>query len=139
MKEPSFVAEAAAAVAAAESAVAAAESAVVARRADLSATRAAYREALERADRGLPKCALVTLSYRTDKIASAAPMVILRRTPGGLLVVRHAGMRGSESRFEWSAMRGAYVEKRAHGRGFPMAAIELRDVPDEYMPKGREA
>lgn len=129
-------------------AVAAAEEAVAAKAAELAATKeavrrlerehsdcvAALREAQTNADAALPQCDLVLVVWRGDKETPAGRMVILRRTPGGMLVTRRVGDAAAyEYRFKWSARRAKYVQFEKQG-SWVNNRRELRSVPAEYVP-----
>lgn len=129
-------------------AVAAAEEAVTAKAAELAAANetvqrlereywecvAALRQAQTDADAALPQCDLVSVGWRSDKETPAGRMVILRRTPGGMLVTRRVGDAAAyEYRFKWSAHRGKYVQVEKQG-SWVSDHRELRSVPAEYVP-----
>lgn len=99
--------------------------------AEVSNARATVRIALEAADAGLPRCSLVTIDWRSGVAKPAGDVVIVRCTPGGLLVVRKAGEE-NELRFKWSKFSGVY--RQAEKARFTSETRELREVPPEFMP-----
>ena len=133
-------------------AVIAAEAARVAKGAELSEARetvkrleAEYAQACravtvarEAADSALSQCRLIRIAWRSGKQEDAGRLVIERKTPAGKLAVRRVGAEPAKPwMFEWNKHAGAYREKVARGsRGFGYgdAALELRDVPPEFMP-----
>jgi hypothetical protein len=109
--------------------------AVVARlEADVGAAYAALRAAQIEADSALPQCDLVSTSRNTGKETGRQRVVILRKTPTGLLVVRTAGMPGGgEYQFEWSKYTGTFSPKK-RAKHYTSESRKLSDVPPEYMP-----
>lgn len=95
----------------------------------------AAHKAREEADADLPQCRLMRVRWRSGyKTEDAGPVVILRKTPGGTLVVRCVGAAsGSTYKFKWSEPAGAYVQTEKMG-SFTSDRRELRDVPEEYLP-----
>lgn len=128
-------------------AVAAAELAVSATKAELDAAEATV-QALHRkldearegvykarvaADALLPQCRMVSMRWRNDAEENSANVVILRKTPGGTLVVRRVGVDGGESRFKWLAPNGEYVYAES-SRFYGGSTLKLRDVPPQFIP-----
>jgi hypothetical protein len=133
MAKPKVSAEVAAAEAAEDAkraAWVAAKEAAKQAEAAYSEARAVTRTARVRADDGLPRCDMVTRKWR-DPIADRSPVAILRKTPGGMLVVRRPGSL-DELRFKFSKFRGAYVEAVKAGSFRDSRALE--NVPPEWMP-----
>ncbi len=88
----------------------------------------AIRRALAAEEATYPQCRMVRVHWRSGAEENSVQVGILRRTPGGQLVVRHLG---SEYRFKWS--RDHYVQaEKANTTGVYLR--ELRDVPAEYLP-----
>lgn len=103
---------------------------------ELGACFADLRKAQELADSDLPRCVCV-VRKRGEIQPGETPLVILRKTPGGLLVTRHYG--GTpELRFKWWPYSGCYVQAEKSS-GFYSGQRELRDVPPEFMPRVAEA
>jgi hypothetical protein len=97
--------------------------------AEVGETYSALRRAMEDADSPLPQCSVISggeIAYRA---------VILRKTPGGTLVVRRVGDK-LELRFEWSKYNGKFYEitKRSSYSYFDRKKLELADVPEQYLP-----
>lgn len=133
MKKPSTVVVAEAALAAKSAEVVSAKETLERLKAELSAAYVAVRDAQTEADAALPQCRLVLVRWRSGTEEGDARVVILRRTPGGMLVVRHVGdPRGAEYRFKWAPYAGRY--KQAERATYTSDTRELRDVPAEYMP-----
>lgn len=93
------------------------------------------RAAQEASDADLPQCREVVVSWHSGKEIRTTQVVIERRTPSGMLIVRERGdPYGLERRFKW----GHHVKKFISAeRSYSMASDrrELRDVPAEYIPK----
>lgn len=90
----------------------------------------AIRKAQEDADESLPQCKIVTLSYGRVRDGQVRA-VILRKTPSGMLVVRHFG---GEHEYKFQPGKDDGVFRETGYRSFSNCR-ELRDVPAEYMPK----
>lgn len=93
---------------------------------------AAIRKAQEDADAALPQCRLVRIPWRSSKEEDVSRVVIVRKTPGGMLVVRRVGdPAGNKYKFKWAPYAGQYrqAEKRS---SFISDSRALRDVPPEY-------
>lgn len=128
--------------------VAAAEDAVSTRAAELIAAKSeverlnrehgealeALRKARGDADASLPQCRLVRIHWRGEKPTDSGMLVILRKTPTGMIVARRVGEpAGSEYRFKWAAHGRCFRDAAKHG-SWMSSSLELRDVPAEYMP-----
>lgn len=97
--------------------------------------QAVVRTAQTEADASLPQCRMVRVRRISRNEEDMGRVVILRRTPGGMLVVRYVGEPdGSEYKFKWEEYAGKFrqAEKGSDTR-------ELRDVPAEYQPCGQAA
>lgn len=94
----------------------------------LAATRAAQTEA----DAALPQCRMVRVIRHGRGEQDAGRMVILRRTPSGMLVVRYVGESNSERKFKWAKFADCFRQAKAFERFDDF--YELRDVPTEFMP-----
>ena len=91
----------------------------------------ASREARIKADAALPQCRMVSVKWRTDRVEDAGRVVVLKKTPGGTLVVRRVGDATGDYRFKWNKYTGRWTQA---GRvGWTNDTRELRDVPAEYM------
>lgn len=95
--------------------------------------RAAVRKAQEEADSTLPQCRLVMVKWRSNKEEDCGLVVILRKTPGGMLVVRRVGYTGYEYKFKFQDLLGKYTQAEKQ-TVWSSEQRELRDVPLEYMP-----
>ena len=95
---------------------------------------AALSKAREDADASLPQCRMVRIVWRGNKAADAGMLVILRKTPTGMIVARRVGApAGAEFRFKWSAHGQCFRDAAKHS-SWLSDSLELRDVPTEYMP-----
>lgn len=95
----------------------------------LEAVKAAQAEA----DAAQPQCRLVRVRWISGNEEDVGRVVIVRRTPSGMLVVRHVGEPDSnEQRFKWDgyAMKFRHADKNT----YISDTRELRDVPSEYLP-----
>lgn len=110
----------------------AAELAVKAAKEAYKSACAAVLEARKQADESLPQCMLVRSAWRGSRTEEAGRVVILRKTPGGLLVTRRVA-ETDEMRFKFSPYSGVYIKQRK-GSTFMSCHYELRDVPPEWMP-----
>lgn len=92
----------------------------------------ALRTAQVDADGALPQCNMERVFRSSGMTEPVGRVAILRRTPGGLLVVRQVGEpQGMERQFRWSAHRGVYVEK-VRQQPFVHSTLTLFEVPEEY-------
>jgi hypothetical protein len=102
------------------------------------ANAAIYRAQVE-ADAHLPSCRLVSIAWRSGREDDIGRVVILRKTPGGQLVVRRVGQAsGTESKFKLNPHRLVY-EAAEKSKSWISGTKELRDVPAEYMPVSARA
>lgn len=137
MKKPKTVIEAEAALSAKAAEVTAAKETLKRLEAEHAAAYAAVRQAQTDADASLPQCDMVRVRRYGGKEEDCGRFVILRRTPGGLLVVRRVGEQGGESKFKLSQHRGLYVQ--AEKVSWASDTCELRNVPAEYLPSAQAA
>lgn len=100
----------------------------------------ALHAAQKSADSALPQCRLVRVSWRSGKAEDAGLVVILRKTPGGMLVVRKVGdaSGASEAKFKWREHSGKYAEAKKSS-SFTSDQMELRDVPSDYLGVAKAA
>lgn len=97
-----------------------------------SEARVAVRQAQELVDASLPQCRLVQAHWRSGKEANAGRVVILRKTPGGMLVARRVGdYSGAEIKFKWQEHSAKFVDAKRQS-SYVSDRLELRDVPDVY-------
>lgn len=102
--------------------------------ADVVVARAALRDTRVAADAELPQCRMVSVRRFSGIEDEAGRVVILKKTPGGTLVVRRVGNGGGpEYRFKWSAHRAKFVQMEKYAF-FGSDTRELRDVPTEFLP-----
>lgn len=134
MKTPTPVALAEAALKAKADELANAKTMVQQLEQELADATAAVHKAREEADADLPRCRMVIESRARTRIEELGTVVILRKTPGGMLVTRKLGEPdGTQYRFTWNRWQGRYTqaEKRSYASS---PARELRDVPPEFLP-----
>lgn len=94
----------------------------------------AVRAARVAADAGLPKCRMVSLEWRTERVVLDCEVVILRKTPTGVLVVRRVGEDEKQTfRFKADIFGNNYVQADKEP-GFVSRRRELRGVPKEFLP-----
>lgn len=94
----------------------------------------AVRAARIAADAGLPKCRMVSLAWRTGRVVLDCEVVILRKTPTGVLVVRRVGEDEKQTfRFKANIFGDRYVQAEK-GLGYVSQTRELRGVPKEFQP-----
>jgi hypothetical protein len=138
MKKPKTVIDAEAALKAKTTEVAAAKEALKQLETELGAAYAAVRQAQTDADSSQPQCRLVRVKRYGGTTEDISRAVILRRTPGGMLVVRLVGQPdGKEYKFKWSQHRALYSQ--AEKGSWYSDTRELRDVPAEYLPSAQAA
>ena len=138
MKKPTIVIAAEEALNAKAAEVAATKDALKRLESEWYAAYAAVRQAQTEADTCLPQCRMVSVRWRSGKEEGGASYVIVRRTLGGMLVVRRVGeSSGHEYRFKWSEHAGKY--RQAEKPGLTSDTTELRDVPAEYLPTRHDA
>ena len=71
---------------------------------------------------------------RTGRSEDTGLGVILKRTPGGQLVVRQAGNHSSAKQaYKWSPY--SKVFRQVEKGGITCDTFELRDVPSEFLPQ----
>lgn len=133
MKKPKTVIDAEAALIAKAVEVAAAKDTLTRLEAEHGAAYSAVYQAQTEADASLQQCRMVRVRWRSDTEEGGARVVILRRTPGGMLVVRKVGdANGYEYRFKWAEHARKY--RQAEKGSFTSDTLEMRDVPAEYLP-----
>lgn len=138
MKKPKTVIEAEAALAEKASEVAAAKDTLKRLEAEHGAAYEAVRKAQTDADAALPQCRMVRFRWRSSNEEDCGRVVILRRTPGGMLVVRYVGEPdGLTHKFKWAEYAGKF--RQAEKGSFISDTRELRDVPVEYLPTTQAA
>lgn len=133
-RKPEYVLAAEAAVQAKEAARDAAQEALAMAEKELDKARSDLLAARIEADSTLPKCRIVYLKWPSfkDSGATFSNVVIVRQTPGGRLVVRESGCPDStESQFFFDDQNGVF---RRVGKRSSYDLVELRDVPEEFMP-----
>jgi hypothetical protein len=87
------------------------------------------------ADSALPKCRLVLVSRRSGEESENVPLVILRKTPGGMIVARRVGdAPETASKYKWQEHSGKFVQAEKQS-SYSVRRVELRDVPSEFLPK----
>ena len=134
-KKPSAVALAQSFQAAKEAELREARAVVKTLEGELGAAISATHKAQEDEDAHLPQCKIVTV-MSGGRESVFGPVVILRKTPGGMLVVRRVGEPGAKTfKFTFAGHSGKFVqaEKRSP---YAYAHRELRGVPAAYMPAG---
>lgn len=133
MKKPKAVIEAESALVAKAAEVAAAKEALKRLEVERGAAIAAVRHAQTEADAALPQCRLVRVRWRSGNEEDIGRVAVVRRTPGGMLVVRYVGdADGSEYKFKWAEYSRKF--KQAERGGYTDDTRELRDVPEAYLP-----
>lgn len=138
MKKPKTVIDAEAALSAKAAEVTAAKEALRRLEAEHGAAHFALIDAQTAADASLPQCRVVCVRRYGGAEEGGALHVILRRTPGGMLVVRRVGdATGVEWKFKWALH--ANVFRQAEKAGWFSDWSELREVPAAYMPQTAQA
>ena len=133
-RKPEYVLAAEAAVKAKEAELDEAQEALAMAEKELCKARSDFRAAWIEADSTLPKCRIVYLRWPSfkDSGATFSKVVIVRKTAGGRLVVREAGRtEAAESQFCFDDPKGVF---RRVGKRSSYDLVELRDVPEEFMP-----
>lgn len=104
-------------------------------RAEMGTALLAINAAWDEADANLPQCRMVKVRWRSGTEEEIGRAAIVRKTPGGQLVVR---LRGTEYRFKWNKYGGQYgqAEKESF---FGSDQRQLRDVPPDYLPPEQAA
>lgn len=94
------------------------------------------RAAQEAADAGLPQCLVVRSKFRCGREEEMGRFVILRKTPGGVLVTRRVGeLSGSEYRFKWDALHSEFVQAEKN-TFYGSDTRKARGVPPDFLPVG---
>lgn len=95
----------------------------------------AVTEAQKAIDDRMPQCRMVSIQWRTGKLCGPGLfMVILRKTPGGMLIVRERGNEEAQQyKFKWWPHSRVYREFGKANSSMSNAR-ELRDVPKEFLP-----
>jgi hypothetical protein len=138
VKKPKTVIDAENALSAKAAEVVAAKETLKRLEAEHGAAYAAVRQAQTDADAALPQCRMVRVRWRSGDEEDAGRVVIVRRTPAGMLVVRHVGApAGHEYKFKWS--EHSHKFRQAERGGYTSDTRELRDVPAEYQPSAKAA
>ena len=102
---------------------------------EVSQAYAAIQAAQTLIDADLPQCVGVAISQYSKNEEDRGRFVIVRKTPGGLLVVRKVGDHsGNESKYKWSKGGGKFCLNKARGNFYLSKSLELRDVPPEFLP-----
>lgn len=100
-------------------------------RAEMGTALLAIEAAQDEVDARLPQCRMVKVRWRSGTEEPIGNAAIVRKTPGGQLVVRR---RGAEHRFKWDAYGGKFVQAEKN-TFFAADRRQLRDVPAEFLPK----
>jgi hypothetical protein len=99
---------------------------------EVFAAHAAVRAAQTAVDETLPQASMVKVFVRSGNSEDMGRVVIVRRTPGGLLITRPVGEPSGISRsFRWSTARSCYVEK-VKAQSYVSSVVTLSDVPAEF-------
>jgi len=134
-KKPSAVALAQSFQAAKEAELREARTVVKTLEGELGAAISATRKAQEDEDAHLPQCKIVTV-MSGGRESFFGPAVILRKTPGGMLVTRRIGEPGASAfKFKWHEYSGKFRQAEKQSP-YAYSHRELRDVPAAYMPAG---
>ena len=137
IKKPKTVIDAEAVLSMKKAEVAAAKEALQRLEVEYGSAIAAVRQAQTDADATLPQCRMVRVRWHSGNEADSASVVILRRTPGGMLVVRRVGEPdGIECKFKWVEHSGKF--RQAEKNHYYSDIRELKDVPVEYLPSASE-
>lgn len=131
MKEPQAVVAARQAAEAKKAEVEAAELHLRQLRAEMGTALLAIEAAWDEADAHLPQCQMVKVRWRSGNEEPIGNAAIVRKTPGGQLVVRR---RGAEYRFKWNPYGVKFVQAEKE-TFFAADRRQLRDVPAEFLPK----
>lgn len=94
--------------------------------------RVALRAALEEADAGLPQGRMVEMSWRGTQARDLGKVVILRRTPSGLLITRRVG-EPDANLYKFKRTPHSDVFRQAEKSSSMGATRELHDVPSEFL------
>lgn len=131
MKEPQAVIAARQAAAAKKAEIEAAETRLRQLRAEMGTALQAIEAAQDEVDAHLPQCRMVRVRWRSDTEETIGNAAIVRKTPGGQLVVRR---RGTEHRFKWNPYSRDFVQAEK-ASFFGADRRQLRDVPAEFLPQ----
>ena len=135
MKKPKAVIEAEAALVAKAAEVAAAKETLKRLEAEHGAAYAAIRKAQTDADMVLPQCDMIRVKWRSGVRENMGRVVILRRTPTFMLVVRPVGSTSEHTyKFKWLGYSGKFVQAEK-SYYYTQDTRELDNVPDEFTPK----
>lgn len=100
--------------------------------------QAAVQTAQTEADASLTQCRMVCSRWRSGKEEDVARVVIVRRTPSGMLVVRRVGMLdGNEYKFKWDKYLSEF--RQSEKAVYTYDIRKLRDVPAEFLPAAQAA
>lgn len=133
MKKPKTVVDAEAVASAKKAELDAARAAVNRLEKEWFQALAAVKAAQTEADALLPQCRLLRVRWRSEAREDIGRVVILRRTPGGTLVVRPVGEPdGHQFKFKWAEYSRKF--RQAERGGYTADILELGDVPAEYQP-----
>jgi hypothetical protein len=95
------------------------------------------RKAQTEADSAYPQCDLVTVRRFGGKACDPVRVAIIRKTPGGLLVVRRVGVPdGLQYKFKWAEYSSVF--RQSEKTGSYSDCRELRAVPAEYLPNNTD-
>lgn len=100
----------------------------------VSDAHVAWRDAQVAADAELPQCGMVLVKWRSGKEEDAGRLVILRKTPGGMLIARRVGdVYGAEMKFKWSQHRAQFVQAEKSSF-YANDTRKICEVPAEFLP-----
>lgn len=94
----------------------------------------AVAEVQKAIDDRMPQCQMVSIQWRTGKPCNEGQrMVILRKTPGGMLIVRERGKEDAqEYKFKWWSFSGIYREFGKTNSSMTNVR-QLSSVPKEFL------
>jgi hypothetical protein len=134
MKKSKTVIDAETALSAKTAEVAAAKETLKRLESELGMAYDAVRTAQTEADASMPQCRVVCINRYSGGEEDILRAVIVRRTPGGMLVVRQIGyLGGTEYKFKWLQHRALYTQ--AEKGSWSSNPRELRDVSAAYLPQ----
>lgn len=102
-------------------------------RAEMGTALLAIEEARDADDAHLPQCRMVKVRWRSNGEEEIGRVAIVRKTPGGQLIVRR---RGAEYRFKWNPYGQEYAQAEKDVF-FASDRRQLRDVPSEFLPAAK--
>lgn len=106
---------------------------------ELYEASAAVSKAQEDADAMLPQCRMVSVHLRSGETRDIGRVVILRRTPGGIIVVRGVGDTSNMTyKFKWRKHSAQYVQAEKQS-SFSYDSRVLHDVPADYLQEAHAA